>query len=135
MNLLPYLKGETTVPPHESLYWRLGEQWAIRRGDWKLVQYDEAADHSDVRSVASHVKVTPPRLYNLAKDISESHDLAAEHRDKLKELLTAWQAWDVQLAKPLCWGPGSARTASRPAERLPARAQNARTSQKAGSSE
>jgi arylsulfatase A-like enzyme len=134
VNLLPYLKGETTAPPHESLYWRLGEQRAIRRGNWKLVQYDRAADHSDVRSLASDVKVTPPRLYNLAKDISESHDLAAERSDKIKELLTAWQSWDAQLAKPL-WGPGNARTASRPPERLPERARNAQTPGKAGSSD
>jgi len=101
VNLLPHLKGETTAPPHESLYWRLGEQWAIRRGDWKLVQYDQAADHSDMPSLPLDVKVTAPRLYNLAQDIRESHDLAAEHADKLKELRSAWQSWDAQLAKPL----------------------------------
>jgi arylsulfatase A-like enzyme len=134
VNLLPHLKGETTAAPHESLYWRLGEQWAIRRGDWKLVQHDQAADHSDVRSQPPDVKVTAPRLYNLAKDIGEGHDLATEHPDKLKELLGAWQSWDAQLAKPL-WGPGSVRAASRPAEgRQPGGARDPRATGSARSS-
>ena len=86
VDLLPHLQGQASSPPHETLYWRLGEQWAIRRGDWKLVQYDAAADHSDVRSLGNNVKVTPPRLYNLAQDIGERHDLAADHADTFKEL-------------------------------------------------
>jgi arylsulfatase A-like enzyme len=111
VNLLPYLAGETVAAPHDDLYWRMGEQMAVRRGDWKLVRYDQAADRSDTRSVASKVKVTPLRLYDLAKDPGERHDLAAEHSGKLEELRSAWQAWDAQLARPL-WVPESAPTAS-----------------------
>ncbi len=37
VNLLPYLTGEKTEQPHETLYWRYGDQWAVRHGDWKLV--------------------------------------------------------------------------------------------------
>ena len=116
VNLLPHLHGQTASPPHESLYWRLGPQWAIRRGDWKLVQYDEAADHTDVRSVASEVKVTSPRLYDLAQDIGEHHDLSAKDPARFKELRHAWQSWDAQLAPPL-WRTSTATTASRPAGR------------------
>jgi arylsulfatase A-like enzyme len=123
VNLLPYLKGETAAPPHDILYWRLGRQWAIRHGDWKLVQYDQAADHTDVRSVASQVKVTPPHLYNLAKDIGESKDLATEQSDKFKELLSAWQSWDAQLAKPL-WGTDKAPAS----DKVPSEAQKAESS-------
>ena len=43
-NLLPYLRGEKQGAPHESLYWRMGKQMAIRSGDYKLVRYDNAAD-------------------------------------------------------------------------------------------
>ena len=46
VNLLPYLDGKNTGAPHETLYWRFGEQMAIRQGDWKLVRYDNAGtDH------------------------------------------------------------------------------------------
>jgi arylsulfatase A-like enzyme len=99
VNLLPYLDGKDAGTPHEALYWRFGEQMAIRRGDWKLVRYDPAAD-------GDKGKATPAKLYNLAQDIGEANDLAAKEPDKLKELEAAWQKWDATLVRPL-WGPGS----------------------------
>ena len=44
VNLLPYLSGENAGQPHDTLYWRSGPQWAIRKGDRKRVQYDTTAD-------------------------------------------------------------------------------------------
>lgn len=38
VNLLPYLTGTNSGRPHDALYWRFGEQMAIRQGDWKLVK-------------------------------------------------------------------------------------------------
>lgn len=106
VDLLPFLKGQNPGAPHDALFWRLGEQSAIRQGDWKLVRYDQTVDNPGTRSDASNVKVTPPRLYNLAKDPGEARDLASEHPDQVSKLLAAWKAWDAQLAKPL-WGPGT----------------------------
>lgn len=96
VNLLPFLSGKATGNPHETLLWRFGQQMAIRHGDWKLVRYDTAAD-------GTKPGVTKHKLYNLADDIGESHDLAADKPDKVKELETLWKKWDAELAKPL-WG-------------------------------
>jgi arylsulfatase A-like enzyme len=103
VNLLPYLEGKSTSAPHDTLYWRFGEQMALRQGDWKLVRYDPLADGM------KNGNSTPAKLYNLAKDIGEADDLAARHPDKVKELTAVWQKWNVTLAKPL-WdrGPGAA---------------------------
>ena len=95
VNLLPFIAGQTTGSPHETLYWRLGQQNAIRHGDWKLVQYDLNVESSPTR------EVSPKRLYQLSKDIGESHDLAADYPEKVKELDSLWQSWNSQLAKPL----------------------------------
>jgi arylsulfatase A-like enzyme len=38
VNLLPYLQNKVTAPPHETLYWRFGQQMAIRHGNYKLVK-------------------------------------------------------------------------------------------------
>ncbi len=100
VNLLPYLTGEKAGPPHEALYWRLGQQMAIRAGDWKLVRYDSNAD---TRTGTRSQPVTAAKLYNLADDIGEAKDLAAAMPDKAKELQTKWDAWNATLAKPL-WG-------------------------------
>jgi arylsulfatase A-like enzyme len=85
----------TTGSPHETLYWRLGKQNAIRHGDWKLVQYDLNVESSPTKEVSQK------KLYHLTKDIGESVDLAAQYPEKVKELATLWQSWDRQLAKPL----------------------------------
>jgi arylsulfatase A-like enzyme len=72
---------------------------AIRVGDYKLVRYDQNADTRTGRDQPP----TPPRLYHLSDDISESHDLASEQPERLRELQSKWDAWSATLAKPL-WG-------------------------------
>ncbi len=91
VNLLPYLAGENPGRPHESLYWRFGEQWAIRHGDWKLV--------------SSRIDGKEPRLFNLAEDIGEAKDLLAAQPEKTRELRALWDQWNAGQAKAL-WGPG-----------------------------
>ena len=49
---------------HKYLYWELGAQSAVRMGDWKAVRPGASAAW---------------QLYNLKKDISEAHDVAAEN--------------------------------------------------------
>lgn len=104
VNLLPFLSGDDAGSPHETLYWRMGNQAAIRQGDWKLVRYDRTMDSQDERSAPARIQVTPFRLYNLANDPGETQDLADREPDKVKELRESWKAWDSQLAQPL-WGP------------------------------
>lgn len=86
VNLLPYLTGEKTGKPHETLYWRFGPQWAIRHGDWKLL--------------VARGGGTEPELYNLAADISESKNLAAEQPEKVKELRNVYESWNSEQAPP-----------------------------------
>ena len=114
VNLLPYVKGEISGTPHDALYWRLGEQTAIRRGDWKLVRYDRTVDETGTESDArAEAKVTQPRLYNLARDVGEKEDLASSHPEKVEELQDLWNSWAAQLKEPL-WGPGRRIAAATP---------------------
>ena len=96
VNLLPYLEGQEQGPPHESLYWRFGDQWAVRSGDWKLV--------------ASRLDRLKPQLFNLAEDVGEADDLAAKHPDKAAALKTQWDEWNVDNV-PAKW------TAPKPAKK------------------
>jgi len=97
VDLWPYLKGEKSGPPHEALFWRFGSQMAIREGDWKLVRYDLAADARDRNGTSD------PQLFHLAKDPSESHNLAAEMPDKVAALQQRWDSWNKSNVPPL-WG-------------------------------
>ena len=44
INLIPLLEGKAL--PARDLHWRFGPQWAIRRGDWKLVKALATAEPS-----------------------------------------------------------------------------------------
>lgn len=105
VNLLPYLDGSNAGIPHDTLYWRFGEQMAIRKGDWKVVRYDPTAD-DNMGERGRRRPATAAKLYNLKDDIGEKDDLASKNPDKLKELQDIWQKWNKELARPL-WGPGA----------------------------
>jgi len=92
VNLIPHLVGQVTTPPHESLYWRFGQQMAIRHGNYKLVKA---------------VGNDKPELYDLAADISESKDLSTTKPDVFKDLTARYDAWNKTLAEPR-WLPSNA---------------------------
>lgn len=102
VDLAPYLRGRKRGRPHEALYWRFGQQWAIRKGDWKLV--------------ASRPDGFQTRLFNLAKDVGEARDLAAEEPKKSAELKADWDRWNAEQAAAL-WQPAPARPAGRRQQR------------------
>jgi arylsulfatase A-like enzyme len=107
VNLLPYLKGEMASPPHEVLYWRLGEEMAVRKGPWKLVKYAVLFSGEPPSTPLS-----PVRLYDLSQDIGETNDLASTQPEKAKELMSLWEDWNKTLAEPL-WTQQSVRVPGR----------------------
>jgi arylsulfatase A-like enzyme len=84
VDLLPFVTGQNTGEPHRTLYWRFGQQWAIRKGNWKLLTLRDGK----------------PRLYNLVDDIGEKRDLATEKSELAQDLYTTWKSWDGELMKP-----------------------------------
>lgn len=94
VDLVPYLKGERQGAPHEALYWRFGDQMAIRQGDWKLVRYDPVVDDQTGA-------VLGPRLYNLANDVGETTDLSAKEPERAAALQRAWDAWNEGNVAPI----------------------------------
>jgi arylsulfatase A-like enzyme len=98
VNLLPFLSGRKTGAPHDALYWRLGEQMAIRMGDYKLVRYDS---NVETRTGSKKLPITPAKLYRLSDDIGETKDLTDAMPDKAKELQEKWDQWNATLMKPL----------------------------------
>lgn len=86
VDLLPYVTGKVTTRPHATLYWRFGEQWAVRHGDMKLVLARGGSGK--------------PELYNLADDFSESKDLATDQPETVQQLQALWQTWSAAQAEP-----------------------------------
>lgn len=109
VNLLPFLSGAKSGAPHDALYWRFGEQMAIRAGDYKLVRYDSNADTRLGRGAS----VTGTRLYNLADDLGETKDLSSAKPELAKELQAKWDAWNATLVPPLWGGHGGENAPAR----------------------
>ena len=93
VNLLPYLTGKSDAPPQRTLFWRYGEQNAIRQGDWKLVQAMDTSTKPPVLKTG---------LYDLIHDVAEEHDRSAAHPDKVKALKKLWDEWNRQNV-PALW--------------------------------
>jgi arylsulfatase A-like enzyme len=94
VNLLPYLKGDNQAAPHEALYWRFGPQKAIRKGNWSLVDWRDFETKTN----------SGWQLFDLAKDIGQQTNVAAQHPDVVKELRQMWERWDAQNVAPLWHG-------------------------------
>lgn len=116
VDLLPYLTGKKADTPHEALFWRLGSQMAVRKGNWKLVRYDATIDTPGETSRGMAAKVTDARLYDLSKDLGETHDLAGRNPEKVKELMAVWDTWNAKNIAP-AWGAagggGTAKAAAK----------------------
>lgn len=81
LSFAPELLGEAVAgrkqPQHEYLYWEHREQVAVRQGNWKAIRPARGAAWE---------------LYDLASDISETRNVAAEHPDVLARLQAFAQA-------------------------------------------
>jgi arylsulfatase B len=84
VNILPLLTGESTTAPHDNLFWRVGRLNALRHGDWKLLRTGGAW-----------------QLYDLAHDISETTNVAAQNAARVQELSTLWDQWNGEQIDPL----------------------------------
>ncbi|MCA6306636.1 MAG: hypothetical protein IM647_02510 [Phenylobacterium sp.] len=72
-----------STPAHDALYWRAGTDFAIRKGDWKLIEVDLPAGGRKTF------------LFNLRRDPSETRDLAGSNPGKAEELRAQWNRWNA----------------------------------------
>lgn len=107
VNLLPLLTGASKEAPHQALFWRFGQQIAIRKGDWKLVKGSEEGVALNAQQ-GGKASTEGAQLYNLAKDIGEGTNLAAQEPEKVKELAAEWDKWNAELVEPK-WRPGAGK--------------------------
>lgn len=88
-NMLPLLQDEREKSRHDELYWRQGGRAALRKGPWKIVSPNRKNSNRNWE------------LYNIDSDIGEARNLAADHPEKLAELVRAWESLDQKMAAPL----------------------------------
>jgi arylsulfatase A-like enzyme len=76
-SLLPALNGEP-ITDHQYMYWEHEGNQAIRNGYWKAVKDNKQGNWE---------------LFDLLKDRSEMHNLAAQKPELLKDLIAKWEEW------------------------------------------
>jgi len=74
---------ENKPSPHTHITWKSGQQRAVRKGDWKLLEnpYDSTLGHGQ-----GGFGVKGLVLYNLKSDRAETTDVSADNPDIVKEL-------------------------------------------------
>lgn len=91
VDLTAVLKSTDVPTPHGMVHWYVGEnngQWAVRDANWKLI--GKALDSSGGELTADDKKLF---LSNLAEDMTERKNFAAEHPDVVARLKAAHEKW------------------------------------------
>ncbi len=111
-NLLPHITGHDAAHPHEYLFWRMGDQSAVRSKDWKIVKADTGVLQRTFSDASPAVAAQLGKigetftgfkgeeLYNLTDDIAESKDRQVEAPEALKELREAFAQWEKNTVPP-----------------------------------
>ncbi|MGY0593985.1 MAG: arylsulfatase, partial [Paraglaciecola chathamensis] len=71
--------------------WELFGQKAIRKGDWKLLWLS-----SKPAWLAAPQNSESWRLYNIANDPGEQHDLVSSEPEKFAEMRDAWEQYAIE---------------------------------------
>jgi len=88
-NIAGIIASPEAPTPHPVLNWETRSHWAVREGDWKLV-HNGPATTEDGRQIPKVENF----LSNLAEDVSETHNLAAEHPEIVRRLTRLHEAWN-----------------------------------------
>ena len=106
LSLAPLLRGEPVAWPDRVLFfqWHRGDvperyrAFAARSQNWKLVQPEGVAEGKGKKKVQPQEAAkwdgkTEFKLYDMAHDPLEMHDLAAEKPEEVAKLKAAYDAW------------------------------------------
>ena len=90
VSLVPLLRGEAQTLEREALFWRHGTNWAVSRGDWKLIGF---------------AGLEQPLLFDLSSAAGETRDVRAEKPEVAADLGRLYREWERGMVVPL-WDSG-----------------------------
>jgi arylsulfatase A-like enzyme len=99
VSLQPAFQGRS-LQRAAPLYWEHEGNRALREGKWKIVAKGPAGAWE---------------LYDMDADRTESRDLAAQHPDRIRQMIARWKTWATQNeVLPWIWKPAYRQAAGRP---------------------
>ncbi|MEM6366556.1 MAG: sulfatase-like hydrolase/transferase, partial [Planctomycetota bacterium] len=88
VDLTPFLSGQSTGRPHQTLHWRHRNGFhAVRHLDWKWIRSPGGAE----------------QLYDLRSDVGESNDMSASHADVASQIRKRYEQWNRHNAARIPW--------------------------------
>ena len=93
---------EDDPPLHDAIWFYHEGNWALRQGDWKIVHEIGTRSFPWHRSetAANEVSIKPEwKLYNLAIDRAEQHNLASQHPERVQRMAQLWFQWRDQFMR------------------------------------
>jgi arylsulfatase A-like enzyme len=85
VDLVPFLNGVKSGPPHRQLFWRKDQAAAIRESDFKLIRLEGSGY----------------RLYDLGSNPTETMDLRISQPERFESMKAALINWDREQVAPL----------------------------------
>lgn len=87
------IRAADAKTPHDVFHWESGggaknRQWAVRKGDWKLI-----GNPNDTSNMAPVTKADKRFLVNLSDSVHELENVAAENSDIVHQLETLHNEW------------------------------------------
>jgi arylsulfatase A-like enzyme len=82
------IRSGKAASPHEVIHWTIGNSWAVRSGNWKLI--GNPRDTSNKGPLGKDDKLF---LVNLDRDKSEMTNLAGKHPGEVQRLKTLHDRW------------------------------------------
>ncbi len=87
-SLTNVIRSETADSPHDVLHWTIGNSWAVREGDWKLL--GNPKDTSDKGPLGADDKLF---LVNLEENATEMRNQADQQPEIVNDLKAKHDAW------------------------------------------
>lgn len=92
-SMVPLIFEGHDIHSDEILYWQFGDQWAVRKGEWKLIGNPrDPSPENDLVFPGDQLF-----LSNLLMDVSESINIANEYPDKVNELIKSYLKWEFSV--------------------------------------
>ena len=93
-SLATVIEGNAPTP-HQVLHWTIGNSWAVRAGQWKLISKVRDTSQGPARE-----PVAPLFLVDLAADLSERKNLVQTHPQIVERLTLMHHKWWKSAAHP-----------------------------------
>lgn len=111
-DLIAALTTGRDKPVHDALFWRMGPNYAVREGRWKLVVVNKSDTVQDLdklygQPVPDGVPATVSPLgqwvllFDLDADPGETRDLAAQHPEVVKRMTARFADWNRRNVPPM----------------------------------